>query len=228
MFIIGICGPSGSGKTTLARKIQLALGDVNTSIISQDAYYKDRSHFSDEKKFKCNFDDPITIDFELLTSHIRKLKESQAIQMPVYTIETTTREKHTITINPTKLVIIEGHLIFSVSELLNIFNLKIFIDTPLDVCLHRRIHRQQEADIALKYTINNYSEQIRPSYKKFIKPYKEEADIILHEKFENLISLLKFSLQKTTNTYNSFYRNRQSISNSDLVADTDESTRNVI
>lgn len=196
MLIIGICGASGSGKTTLANQIVESIGQKHVGILSQDAYYRDRGHIKKlEDRFNYDFDHPQSIDFELFISHVQNLKSGLSIDQPIFLLSSLLRKKEVIKVKPKSFLIVEGHLIFSEPRLMNLINLKVFLDTPIDICLLRRVNRQLNAPrILLNYTVKNYQNKIRNSYKKNIEVYKCQSDIILYNKHDGFVELLKNSL----------------------------------
>ena len=113
MLIIGIAGGTGSGKTTVVRKITERLPAGEVAILPQDSYYRDSSHLPLEERLEINFDHPASIEFELLTKHLKELKKGNQIQQPIYSYLTCTRAEETIPVNPCKVIIVEGILILS-------------------------------------------------------------------------------------------------------------------
>jgi len=139
MLIIGITGGTGCGKTTVVNQIIKELSGEEVTVISQDSYYKDLSHLSFEERTKNNFDHPNSIDFELLKEHLLKLKAGETIQSPTYSFVEHNRTKETVLVKPTKVVIVEGILIFSHPDIRSLFDIKIFVHADSDERLIRRI-----------------------------------------------------------------------------------------
>ena len=138
--IIGIAGGTGSGKSTLSRKIKEALKE-SVVLICHDNYYKDSSDLPFEKRVEQNYDHPNAFDTELLIKHLKMLKEGKAIDMPTYSFVQHTRNKETVHVEPAKVIIIEGILIFENEELRSMMDMKIFVDTDADVRFIRRMSR---------------------------------------------------------------------------------------
>ena len=179
--IIGIAGASGSGKTTIARKISKEL-DSDAMLINHDAYYKDFKHLSLEERSKLNFDHPDSLDTELMTEHIRALKKGVPIEKPEYDFTTHSRKKTTVPINPVSVIIVEGILIFTDADLRELFDIKIFVDTDLDLCLIRRIERDvNERGRTLGSVLEQYQKTVKPMYHEFVESSKRYADIIIPE-----------------------------------------------
>lgn len=190
MLVIGIAGGTGSGKTTVVKKIieKLPVGEV--ALISQDSYYKDSSHLPLEERQKINFDHPASIEFELLVDHIKKLKDGQTIQEPIYSYLTCTRSEETREIKPKSVVIIEGILVLSPAILREQMGIKVFVDCDSDVRLARVIQRDTiERGRNVQMVLDRYAKTVRPSHIQFIEPTKQFADIIVPEGGNNLIAI---------------------------------------
>jgi len=180
MLIIGIAGGSGSGKTTVVKKIANSLPASSVTIISQDAYYKDNGHLSTEARSKINFDHPSSIEFGLLVKHLDLLKKGEPIEMPIYSYLTCARAKETIPVQPKRVIIVEGILIFANVKLLERFNVKIFVDAEPDERLMRIIRRDmEERGRSLSDVLNHYEKWVKPMHLKFIEPTKRLADIVV-------------------------------------------------
>lgn len=188
-LIIGIAGGTGSGKTTLAHKIQEAIFEHST-LVSQDFYYKDLSHLSQKERDSFNFDHPDSIDFELMRAQIEQLKKGEAISCPQYDFVTHTRKAEKRTIEPARVVIVEGILLFGVCELRDLFDWKIFIDTDDDIRLLRRIERDmRERGRDFNSIRQQYLTTVKPMHDAFVQPSKQHADIIVPKGGENTMAL---------------------------------------
>lgn len=194
MLIIGIAGGTGSGKTTVVRNILKHLNTENVLVVSQDNYYKDHNELSLEERQKINFDHPRSIDFELLTEHVMKLKNSEAIEQPVYSFITHSRTDETLVTPPKSVIIVEGILVLTNPELRELFDVKIFVHADSDERLIRRIHRDiTERGRDLEEVLNRYRTTLKPMHEQFIEPSKIHADIIvpnMKKKNEAAIRLL--------------------------------------
>jgi uridine kinase len=188
-IIVGISGGSGSGKTTLAHKINEACFG-RAILLCQDSYYKDFSHMSSEEREQINFDHPDSLDFALLKQHILDLKNNKAIQRPSYDFCTHSRQKTTEALLPAQIVIVEGILLFAVPEILELFDIKIFIDTEDDIRLVRRIERDiKERGRDLKSVTEQYLKTVKPMYDKFVRTSKQHADVVVLHGAENPMAL---------------------------------------
>jgi len=190
MLIIGIAGGSGSGKTTVVKEIIKRLPANSVAVVSQDAYYYDNGHLSKEEKLKINFDHPNSIEWDLLNSDLDKLRQGENIEMPIYTYVTCARSSETITVEPKKVVILEGILIFTNPEILKRLDVKVFVDADADQRLMRIINRDMmERGRSLKAALDHYSKYVRPMHLQFIEPTKRYADIIIPEGGKNHVGI---------------------------------------
>ena len=143
--IIGIAGASASGKSliasTLYRELRDQVGDEHIGVIPEDSYYKDQTHLTMEERVKTNYDHPSAMDHNLLFQHLQMLKSGRAIELPLYSYTEHTRKKETVHLEPKKVIILEGILLLTDIRLRQEMNFSIFVDTPLDICLMRRMKR---------------------------------------------------------------------------------------
>ena len=190
MLIIGIAGGTGSGKTTVVRKITERLPAGEVAILPQDSYYRDSSHLPLEERLEINFDHPTSIEFELLTKHLKELKKGNQIQQPIYSYLTCTRAEETIPVNPCKVIIVEGILILSNPELRKLMDLKIFVDADADDRLIRVINRDiVERGRSVNKVMERYECTVKPMHLQFIEPTKRFADIIVPQGGSNHIAI---------------------------------------
>lgn len=187
-LIIGVAGGSGSGKTTLAKNLHLSI--PNSIIISHDFYYNDNRDIPFEERLKINYDHPNSFDTSLMVEHIEKLKQNISIQRPEYSFITYTRTDETVTVNPAPVIIIEGLLIFENKELLDLMDIKIFVDCDDDIRFIRRLKRDvNKRGRSLESVINQYTQTVKPMYERFIEPTKKYADIIVPRGGKNEIAV---------------------------------------
>lgn len=180
MFIIGIAGGTGSGKTTVVRKLTERMPQASFVVIPQDSYYKDSSHVPVEERQNINFDHPDAFDWALLSRHIEALRDGQAIEQPIYSYLTCTRQKETVHIEPQEIIVIEGIMALSNKKLRELMDLKIFVDAEADERLIRVIRRDvvergRDADQCM----DRYLKVLKPMHEQFIEPCKRFADIIV-------------------------------------------------
>ncbi len=190
VIIIGISGPSASGKTLLANTILHELGSDEVAIIPEDNYYHDQRDMPKSERTKTNYDHPDAFDHVLLASHLERLKQHQSIDMPTYDFNNNCRSEVTQPIHAPRIIVLEGIMLFSSEELRNLMSIRIFMDTPLDICLIRRMTRDiVDRGRSLHSVINQYQQTVRPMYYQFIEPGKRHADIIVPRGGENRIAI---------------------------------------
>lgn len=186
---IGIAGGTGSGKTTITRKIMRRFGN-DVSVIYHDNYYKAHDELPYEERCKLNYDHPDAFDTELLLSHIRALKNGESIDCPVYDYSIHNRSDKTVRINPARVLVIEGILIFADKRLCDEMDIKIFVDTDADVRILRRIVRDvRDRARSLESVIDQYLTTVKPMHEQFVEPSKRNADIIIPEGGHNEVAL---------------------------------------
>jgi len=189
-MFIGLCGGTGSGKTTIARKIVETVGARRVVLIEQDSYYRNLGDMPLDERHQANFDHPDAIDSELLVNHIKRLKSGSSIDMPVYDMVTHTRHDETEKVTPKPVVIIEGILIFAEPRILELLDFRVFVDTPDDIRLMRRMRRDiNERGRTFERTLEQYERTIRPMHFEFVEPSKRHADIIIPEGSQTGISV---------------------------------------
>ena len=190
MLIIGIAGGTGCGKTTVVNKIINELPEGEVGVISQDSYYKDTSHLSYDERIKINFDHPRSIDFELLVDHLKSLKINTPVNQPVYSFVKHNRTGDTILTHPRKVMIVEGILIFTNSELREMFDIKLFVHADTDERLIRRLKRDiSERGRDLDEVLSRYQNTLKPMHEQFIEPMKEYADMIIPNNKHNTVAI---------------------------------------
>ena len=190
MLVIGIAGGTGSGKTTVVNQIIQELPEGEVCVISQDSYYKDTSHLSLNDRTKINFDHPKAIDFDLLVAHLKELKKGKAIEQPIYSFVEHNRTKETITTHPKKVIIIEGILILTHTDIRKLFDIKLYVHTDSDEPLIRRLRRDMaERGRNLDEVLDRYQNTLKPMHQQFIEPTKEFADIIIPNNRYNTVAV---------------------------------------
>lgn len=199
MIIIGIAGGTGSGKTTVVKRIVESLPPDEVVVLPLDSYYKDSSHVPAEERQNINFDHPNAFDWDLLSKHISMLRKGEAIEQPVYSYLTCTRQAQTIHIEPRKVVIIEGILALSDKHLNRQMDLRIFVDADPDERLIRVIQRDViERGRTAEAVMERYMRVLKPMHLEFIEPAKRIADLIVPQGGHNekAIEILKLYIEK--------------------------------
>lgn len=190
MLVIGIAGGTGSGKTTVVHKIIRSLPQGEVAVLPQDAYYRDSSHIPMPERSKINFDEPASIEWELLEQHLRELKEGNDIEMPTYSYLTCTRQEATVTVSPRDVVIVEGILILTQPSLRDILDVKVFVDADADDRLIRVISRDCiERGRTPQMVIDRYEEVLKPMHQLYIEPSKRYADLIVPQGGNNEVAI---------------------------------------
>lgn len=180
--IIGVAGGSGSGKSTLVKKLQEAFGAEDVSTLCHDYYYKEHSDMSYEQRTQLNYDHPQAFDTDMMVAHIRSLKNNETIERPVYSFVEHNRTAERVTVKPSKVIIIDGILIFENQELRDLMDIKVFVDTDADVRLARRILRDVcNRGRSMESVIEQYLSTVKPMHEEFVEPSKRYADVIIPE-----------------------------------------------
>ena len=188
-IIIGIAGGTGSGKTTLTRHLKEHFGS-SVTVIGHDSYYKRQEGTTYEERVLQNYDHPSAFDTDLLIQHLRELKEGRSIQCPVYSYVDYNRTDQTVEIFPTRVLIVEGVLIFQDPVLRELFDIKIFVETDADERILRRALRDvEERGRTLRSVVNQYLTTVKPMHEQYVEPSRKYADIIVLQGGHNLVAL---------------------------------------
>jgi len=189
-IVIGVAGGTGSGKTTVANQILRRVGAENVAYIPHDAYYRDLSHLLPEQRVQVNFDHPDSLETELLIEHLKKLRARQAVEIPIYDFTTHTRTKRTRRVEPARVILVEGILVFVEPELRRLFDVKLYVDTDADVSFIRRLRRDiEERGRTVESVCEQYLATVRPMYLEFVEPSKRYADVIIPEGGFNKVAI---------------------------------------
>jgi uridine kinase len=188
--LIGIAGGTGSGKTTVARKIVESLPAGEALLIEHDSYYRDRSHLPPADRQRINFDEPDALENDLLVADLRRLKAGAAAQSPQYDFATHTRRPETRRLDPRPVIVVEGILLFAVEALRDLFDLRLYVDTPDDVRLLRRIRRDLlERGRDIGSVAAQYLSSVRAMHELHVAPTRRHAHLIIPEGGENAQAL---------------------------------------
>jgi len=190
MLIVGIAGGTGSGKTTVVKKIIEKLPEGEVVVVPQDSYYKNNSHLPIEQRQEINFDHPGSIEFPLLINHLKKLKNGEIIDMPVYSYLTCTRADETVKLQPKHVVIVEGIMILTDKKLREMMDIKVFVDADADDRLARVVKRDIiERGRSVDKVLERYEKTVKPMHLQFIEPSKRFADIIVPQGGNNKVAI---------------------------------------
>lgn len=189
ILIVGIAGGSASGKTTVVNKIKEFFGDGIT-VIGHDNYYKAHNDMTYEERTHLNYDHPNAFDTERMIEDVKKLKEGQNVEIPVYDYGIHNRSENTIKVVPQRVVVLEGILLLYDARLRDLMDAKIFVDAPADERLVRRIKRDMaERERTLHSILTQYQDTVQPMHEQFVEPTKAYADIIIPRGGENHVGI---------------------------------------
>jgi uridine kinase len=191
-IILAISGASGSGKSLFTQNLKLTLEKQQETVLvlQEDHYYKSQDHLSMEQRVTTNYDHPDAFEHDLLSGHLQSLCSNESINYPSYCYKTHTRLKKAQKVKAAPIIIIEGIMLLTQIQLFDHFDFKVFVDTPLDVCLMRRMLRDtQERGRSLESVAAQYEKTVKPMYHKFIRPSKNFADLIVPHGGENYLAV---------------------------------------
>ncbi len=189
-LVIGIAGGTGSGKTTVANAVLERVGAQHIAFLPHDAYYRDLSHLSIEERRRVNFDHPDSLETELLVEHIHRLMNWQPVEVPVYDFTCHSRTSQTVHVEPRRVIMVDGILIFYEPALRPLFDVKIYVDTDADLRFIRRLQRDiEERGRTTESVIQQYLGTVRPMHMEFVEPSKRYADVIIPEGGRNTVAL---------------------------------------
>ena len=189
VITIGIAGGTGSGKTTITRKLMQRFGG-DVTVVYHDNYYKEHHDMPLTERARLNYDHPNAFDTDMLVEDLKKLRRGEEIYCPVYDYTIHDRTDKTLTVNPARVVIVEGILIFASRELCDQMDIKIYVDTDADVRILRRITRDvRDRGRSLESVIDQYLSTVKPMHEQFVEPSKRNADIIIPEGGQNKVAM---------------------------------------
>lgn len=189
-LIIGIAGGTGSGKTTLVDRLREQFGD-DISVLAHDSYYKAHHDLPLEERRLLNYDHPSSFDTDRMIADLEQLRAGRAIERPVYDYTIHDRAEETVTVQPNKVILVDGILVFEDPALRDLMDIKIFVDTDADVRILRRILRDvKERGRSLDSIVEQYLSTVKPMHEQFIEPSKRYADIIVPEGGKNLVAIM--------------------------------------
>ena len=189
ILVIGIAGGTGSGKTTLMKNLIEEFKE-DVTILSHDNYYKRHDDLTYEERCRLNYDEPAALETDLMAYHLDQLRQGKAIDCPVYDFTQHNRSDETIHIEPKKVIIVEGILIFENQPLRDLMDIRVFVDTDADVRLCRRIKRDvNKRGRSLESVLQQYQETVKPMHEMYVEPSKKYANIIVPEGGKNYVAL---------------------------------------
>lgn len=180
--VIGVAGGTGSGKSTLVKRLQEAFVGDDVATLCHDYYYKAHDDLTYDERTRLNYDHPQAFDTDMMVEHIKALKENVAVSRPVYSFVDHNRTGETITVKPSKVIIVDGILIFENRELRDLMDMKVYVDTDADIRLARRILRDVcDRGRSMQSVIDQYVTTVKPMHDEFVEPSKKYADVIIPE-----------------------------------------------
>ena len=188
ILVLGIAGGSGSGKTTLMNNIVSRFSE-DITVLSHDSYYKRHDDMTYEERCQLNYDEPAALETDLMVRHLEQLRRGEAIDCPVYDFTVHNRSDEVVRIEPSRIIIVEGILIFENEALRDLMDIRIFVDTDADIRLCRRVKRDvNKRGRSLESVLTQYQETVKPMYEKYVEPSKKYAHILVPEGGKNTIA----------------------------------------
>lgn len=189
VMVIGIAGGTGSGKTTLTRKLKERFGG-DVSVLYHDSYYKAHDDMPYEERCRLNYDHPDSFDTDRMVADLKTLKAGLGVDAPTYDYAVHNRARETVRVEPAKVILVEGILIFENAALRDLMDIKIFVDTDADTRILRRILRDvKERGRSLDSVVTQYLTTVKPMHEQFVQPSRQYADIVVLEGGHNLVAL---------------------------------------
>ena len=189
-ILIGIAGGTGSGKTSIAKAIASDFGKSEVALIEQDAYYRDLSNLTLEKRSVVNFDHPDAVDFDFMKLQLNNLIQGNKVNIPIYDFATHTRKNDTHPVERHRIIILEGILTLFHQEIRDMMDIKIYVETADDIRIIRRIKRDiEKRERTFTSVIKQYYNTVRPMHIQFVEPTKKYADIIIPEGGQNKVAV---------------------------------------
>jgi len=189
ILVIGIAGGSGSGKSTLVKNLIAEFPDMVT-VLSHDNYYRRHDELTYEQRTHLNYDEPGSLETDLMARHLEILRQGGCIECPVYDFTIHNRLDATIPVVPEKVIIVEGILIFENRQLRDLMDIRVFVDADADVRLCRRILRDvKQRGRTLESVLEQYQQTVKPMHEQYVEPSKKFADIIVPGGGQNMVAL---------------------------------------
>lgn len=196
-IIIGIAGGTGSGKSTFTRKLKKEFKD-DVAVLYHDNYYRDQSDIPLEERRKTNYDHPDAMETELLVRQLQELKEGKTIQCPTYDYTLHTRSSEVVTVEPKKVILLEGILVLADERLRDLMDIKVYVEADADERILRRIIRDvKERGRDMEGVVEQYLTTVKPMHYLDVEPTRSTADIVINSGMNPIaFELVKNTIQK--------------------------------
>jgi uridine kinase len=189
-IIIGVAGGTGSGKTTVAETILKRVGEEHIAYISHDSYYRDLAHMPRNARDQVNFDHPDSLETGLLVEHLKQWRQGHAIEIPIYDFVTHSRIGQTRRVEPQRVALVDGILVFTEPKLRELFDVKLYVDADADIRFIRRLRRDiAERGRTVESVIEQYLTTVQPMHRDFVEPSKRYADVIIPQGGFNKVAM---------------------------------------
>jgi uridine kinase len=190
IILIGIAGGTGSGKTSVANAILAEFSSSEVALIQQDSYYNNLKHLDFDERATVNFDHPNAVDFDKMGDDLQLLMNGEVVKVPIYDFNTHTRTNETVMIGNHHIIVLEGILALFDEKIRNMMDIKLYVDTPDDIRIIRRIKRDiNKRGRTFESVIEQYYKTVRPMHQQFVEPSKKIADIIIPEGSHNKVAI---------------------------------------
>lgn len=199
-IIIGIAGGTGSGKSTFTRKLKKEFKD-DVAVLYHDNYYRDQSDIPLEERRKTNYDHPDAMETELLVRQLQELKDGKTIQCPTYDYTLHTRASEVVTVEPKKVILLEGILVLADERLRDLMDIKVYVEADADERILRRMIRDvKERGRDMEGVMKQYLTTVKPMHYLYVEPTRSTADVVINSGMNPIaFELVKNTIQKILN-----------------------------
>lgn len=196
-ILIGIAGGTGSGKSTFTNRLKEAFCD-NIAVLYHDNYYKKQDGIPFDERKKMNYDHPEAFETELLLKQLTQLRSGKSVECPIYDYSMHNRSNEVVTVEPKKVILVEGILVFADERLRNMFDIKIFVEADADERILRRVIRDvKERGRDIEGVVEQYLTTVKPMHYLYVEPTKPLADVIMNSGMNEVaFQLVKTNIEK--------------------------------
>lgn len=199
-IIIGIAGGTGSGKSTFTNRLKDAFCD-NIAVLYHDNYYKRQDGVPFEERKKMNYDHPEAFETELLLNQLAALRNGESVECPIYDYSKHNRSDKFVKVEPKKVILVEGILVFADKRLRDMFDIKIFVEADADERILRRVIRDvKDRGRDIEGVVEQYLTTVKPMHYLYVEPTKPMADVIINSGMNEVaFQLVKTNIEKILN-----------------------------